>query len=293
MDIARGQSGPYLPGRTGTAAQEAVRHRIGRPAGRVRAGRAGRPDRTATRPWPGEAPLRGGLVHPSAAARLADLRRARRGAAGRAARAARRRAGPPGQGGVGGAGVRRAGRLGHPAAAHPGHPQGTGTARAGPRPGALVRAGRGGRPPGHRARTHPARLRDHRRRRRRPEGRAEPRGADRVRRALGAPAPHRWAERDPAAAARLARCREVVNRLATTHAVPPENLLAPDAVRRLAWAPPEPAVDRRLADPAQVPARDVAAVWAALKEYGARLWQIELTATELTEALAPPAITHE
>ncbi len=109
----------------------------------------------------------------------------------------------------------------------------------------------------------------------------------------GPPPPHRWAERDPAAAARLARCREVVNRLATTHAVPPENLLAPDAVRRLAWAPPEPAVDRRLADPAQVPARDVAAVWAALKEYGARLWQIELTATELTEALAPPAITHE
>ncbi len=100
----------------------------------------------------------------------------------------------------------------------------------------------------------------------------------------GPPPPHRWAERDPAAAARLARCREVVNRLATTHAVPPENLLAPDAVRRLAWSPP---------DPAQVPARDAAAVAAALKEYGARPWQIELTATELTEALPPPAVTGE
>src|SRR6266545_1513364 len=213
MDIARGQSGPSLPGRTGTAAQEAVRHRIGRPAGRVRAGRAGRPDRTATRPRPGEAPPRGGA--PRASTRYGD--RARWPASGRS-------------------GTR-----------------GTRWPSVGtPRPDASC-----------------------------PTPRSSP------------PPPHRWAERDPAAAARLARCREVVNRLATTHAVPPENLLAPDAVRRLAWAPPEPAVDRRLADPAQVPARDVAAVWAALKEYGARLWQIELTATELTEALAPPAITHE
>jgi ribonuclease D len=109
----------------------------------------------------------------------------------------------------------------------------------------------------------------------------------------GPPPPHRWAERDPAAAARLARCREVVNRLAGDHAVPPENLLAPDAVRRLAWSPPEPADDRRLADPAQVPVRDVAAVAAALKEYGARPWQIELTAAELTEALPPPPVTDE
>jgi len=95
----------------------------------------------------------------------------------------------------------------------------------------------------------------------------------------GPPPPHRWAERDPAAAARLARCREVVNRVAGAHAVPPENLLAPDAVRRLAWAPPEPA--------------DFAAVAAALKEYGARPWQIELTAAELTAALPPPPVTHE
>jgi ribonuclease D len=95
----------------------------------------------------------------------------------------------------------------------------------------------------------------------------------------GPPPPHRWAERDPAAAARLARCREVVNGLATAHSVPPENLLAPDAVRRLAWAPPEPA--------------DLTGVTAALKEYGARPWQIELTATQLTEALPPPVLTHE
>ena len=90
----------------------------------------------------------------------------------------------------------------------------------------------------------------------------------------GPPPPHRWAERDPVAAARLARCREAVNRLAGVHAVPPENLLAPEAVRRLAWSPPEPA--------------DLEAVSAALKEYGARAWQIELTAADLTKALPTP-----
>ena len=57
------------------------------------------------------------------------------------------------------------------------------------------------------------------------------------------------------------------------------DLLAPDAVRRLAWSPPNPV--------------DTAAVAASLKEYGARPWQVELTATELTEALPPPAVTHE
>jgi ribonuclease D len=90
----------------------------------------------------------------------------------------------------------------------------------------------------------------------------------------GPPPPHRWAERDPVAAARLARCRETVNRLAAEFAVPPENLLAPDSVRRLAWSPPDPL--------------DVAAVSAALKGYGARQWQIDITATALTAGLPAP-----
>ncbi len=70
---------------------------------------------------------------------------------------------------------------------------------------------------------------------------------------------HRWAERDPAAAARLAAAREAIGALATEHRLPVENLLAPDAVRRLAWEPPSPAT--------------AAAIGAMLAGYGARPWQ--------------------
>jgi ribonuclease D len=88
----------------------------------------------------------------------------------------------------------------------------------------------------------------------------------------GPPPPHRWAERDPVAAARLARCRELVTGLATTYALPPENLITPDTVRRLAWTPPDPL--------------DEETVREVLAGYGARHWQIELTAPGLTAALA-------
>lgn len=91
----------------------------------------------------------------------------------------------------------------------------------------------------------------------------------------GPPPPHRWAEKDPAAAARLARCREVVSRLATHHRLPPENLIAPDTVRRLAWSPPDPI--------------SMESVDAALAAAGARRWQRGLLATPLAEALTEPA----
>jgi ribonuclease D len=90
----------------------------------------------------------------------------------------------------------------------------------------------------------------------------------------GPPPPHRWAERDPVAASRLARCREVVSRLATEHRMPPENLLSPDAIRRLAWEPPVPL--------------EPESVRAALAGYGARQWQLGLTVGPLTTALSPP-----
>jgi ribonuclease D len=89
----------------------------------------------------------------------------------------------------------------------------------------------------------------------------------------GPPPPHRWAERDPAAAARLARCRALIAGLASDHNLPPENLVTPDSVRRLAWTPPEPL--------------DEDVVREVLAGYGARRWQIELTASGLAEALRP------
>ncbi|HEX6500832.1 MAG TPA: HRDC domain-containing protein [Micromonosporaceae bacterium] len=90
----------------------------------------------------------------------------------------------------------------------------------------------------------------------------------------GPPPPHRWAERDPVAAARLARCRAVVTGTAERLTLPPENLLSPDTVRRLAWTPPEPLT--------------VESVGAALAGLGARPWQIGLTGADLTEALIEP-----
>jgi ribonuclease D len=87
----------------------------------------------------------------------------------------------------------------------------------------------------------------------------------------GPPPARAWADRDPLAAARLARCRAVVTELADRHRMPVENLLAPDSLRRLAWTPPEPA--------------DAEAVAGFLRALGARSWQLELTVPLLVPAL--------
>jgi ribonuclease D len=88
----------------------------------------------------------------------------------------------------------------------------------------------------------------------------------------GPPPTHRWAERDPAAARRLASVRAAVAALADANHMPTENLLHPDAVRRLAWNPPDPA--------------DAAAIAGQLSGYGTRPWQVELTAVPIAGALA-------
>jgi ribonuclease D len=93
--------------------------------------------------------------------------------------------------------------------------------------------------------------------------------------APGPPPAHRWAERDPAAAARLAAARETVGALAATHRLPVENLLAPDTLRRLAWEPPVPATTETITS--------------ALRASGARPWQAELTAGLLAAAFAAAA----
>jgi ribonuclease D len=87
----------------------------------------------------------------------------------------------------------------------------------------------------------------------------------------GPPPTHRWQERDPVAARRLAAVRTVVAALADEHVMPAENLLPPDVVRRLAWQPPDP------------PGPD--AVAADLAGHGARPWQVGLTALPISKAL--------
>jgi ribonuclease D len=87
----------------------------------------------------------------------------------------------------------------------------------------------------------------------------------------GPPPAHRWADRDPEAARRLTAVRAVVAALADANGLPTENLLPPDAARRLSWQPP--------LDPAP------AAISADLTGYGARPWQVALTAVPISKAL--------
>lgn len=95
----------------------------------------------------------------------------------------------------------------------------------------------------------------------------------------GPPSTNRWADRDPAAAKRLEAARTVVAELAEFHGMPAENLISPDAVRRLAWSAVE------------VPTPD--GVAAELRRHRAREWQVRLVAEPLAAALAPLAATDE
>ncbi len=90
----------------------------------------------------------------------------------------------------------------------------------------------------------------------------------------GPPPARVWGRKFPEAADRLGRCREAVSAIAETLQLPQENLLAPDAVRRLAWQPPEPLTEDRVA--------------AALTGAGARPWQVHHTAAALTAVLGEP-----
>ncbi|MEU9978075.1 ribonuclease D [Streptomyces sp. NPDC051014] len=87
----------------------------------------------------------------------------------------------------------------------------------------------------------------------------------------GPPPPRAWADKDPAAAARLSAARAAVSALAEQLTMPQENLITPDTVRRLCWEPPKTV--------------DAETVGAALAGYGARPWQVEQVTAALVTAL--------
>ncbi len=91
----------------------------------------------------------------------------------------------------------------------------------------------------------------------------------------GPPQPRAWADKDPVAARRLALAREAITALADRLRLPVENLLTPDHVRRLLWTPPGSRDPRVL----------VEQVAAQLGGYGARAWQVELTAELLAQSV--------
>jgi ribonuclease D len=84
------------------------------------------------------------------------------------------------------------------------------------------------------------------------------------------PPPRAWADRNPEADLRLKAARPVVEARAGELAMPTENLLTPELLRRVAWAPPAPV------------AADT--VGAALRDLGARDWQIAQTAQLIADA---------
>lgn len=77
----------------------------------------------------------------------------------------------------------------------------------------------------------------------------------------GVPAPRLWADKNPEADRRLRLARTAVGLRAEELAIPVENALTPDTLRRVAWTPPE-----------ELSAESVGA---ALAELGARRWQVD------------------
>lgn len=84
------------------------------------------------------------------------------------------------------------------------------------------------------------------------------------------PPPRAWADRNPAADARLKFARPRIESRAAELHMPTENLLTPDLLRRVAWNPPA--------------AADVDSIGRALADLGARDWQIAQTAQLIADA---------
>ncbi|MBO0979111.1 HRDC domain-containing protein [Microbacterium sp. SD291] len=94
------------------------------------------------------------------------------------------------------------------------------------------------------------------------------------------PPPRAWADRNPEADVRLKIARPVVEAIAEELAMPTENLLTPEFLRRVAW---------------DMPGTTAEEIGEALAALGARPWQIEQTAQKIgaafVEAMQAPDTT--
>ncbi|GHD39700.1 ribonuclease D [Mycetocola manganoxydans] len=84
------------------------------------------------------------------------------------------------------------------------------------------------------------------------------------------PPPRSWSERNPEADARLKAARQAITEISEELAIPVENLLTPEILRRVAWNPPESVTAESVSD--------------ALASLSARPWQIEATAQSIASA---------
>ena len=85
----------------------------------------------------------------------------------------------------------------------------------------------------------------------------------------GPPPPRVWADKHPAAAARLDYARNAIAALSVELSVPVENMMTPDTVRRVMWQPPA----------------EGESLHEILADYAAREWQIELLSPVLEAAI--------
>jgi len=84
------------------------------------------------------------------------------------------------------------------------------------------------------------------------------------------PPPRAWAERNPEADVRFKAARAALVTVSEELAIPLENLLTPDFLRRVAWSPPEPV--------------SADSIGSALSDLGARAWQVDATAQLIADA---------
>jgi ribonuclease D len=84
-----------------------------------------------------------------------------------------------------------------------------------------------------------------------------------------------WRERFPDKYAPLTHARFAVENIAQELSIPAENLISPEVIRRVCWAPP----------PASLDTLDVVAVSQAMSNLGARQWQVDIVAPLVAAAL--------